>query len=59
LQAGERYSSWKGTNLLQKENVMKIQIKHKNEGALGWGILWLLGVPVSVLLVLFLLRGCT
>ena len=29
------------------------------EGALGWGILWLMGVPVSLLFVLFLLRGCT
>jgi hypothetical protein len=28
-------------------------------GAVGWGLLWLLGVPIPVLLVLFLLRGCT
>ncbi len=28
-------------------------------GASGWILLWLLGVPVPVLLVLFLLRGCT
>lgn len=27
--------------------------------AAGWGLLWLLGVPIPVLLVLFLLRGCT
>jgi hypothetical protein len=27
--------------------------------AVGWGLLWLLGVPIPVLLVLFLLRGCT
>jgi hypothetical protein len=38
---------------------MRIQLKDKTEGALGWGILWLMGVPVSILLVLFLLRGCT
>ena len=38
---------------------MKIQKKKNIEGALGWGILWLMGVPVSILLVLFLLRGCT
>ncbi len=28
-------------------------------GKVGYIILWLLGVPVSVLLVIFLLRGCT
>jgi len=29
------------------------------EGKLGWALLWLIGVPIPVLLVLFLLRGCT
>lgn len=28
-------------------------------GRAGWLILWLLGVPLPVLFVLFLLRGCT
>ena len=28
-------------------------------GKVAYIILWLLGVPVSVLLVIFLLRGCT
>lgn len=28
-------------------------------GKLGWIFLWLIGVPIPVLLVLFLLRGCT
>jgi hypothetical protein len=28
-------------------------------GKVGWIFLWLLGVPIPVLLVLFLLRGCT
>jgi hypothetical protein len=28
-------------------------------GAAGWVLLWLLGVPIPILLVLFLLRGCT
>lgn len=28
-------------------------------GKAGWILLWLIGVPVPVLLVLFLLRGCT
>jgi hypothetical protein len=28
-------------------------------GKLGWILLWALGVPIPVLLVLFLMRGCT
>ena len=29
------------------------------EGKAGWILLWALGVPVPVLVVLFLMRGCT
>jgi hypothetical protein len=29
------------------------------KGAVGYILLWLLGVPVPVLLLFFLLRGCT
>jgi len=29
------------------------------EGKVGWIILWLLGIPIPILVVLFLLRGCT
>jgi hypothetical protein len=28
-------------------------------GAVGYILLWLMGVPASVLFVIFLLRGCT
>lgn len=28
-------------------------------GKVGWAVLWLLGVPIPALVVLFLLRGCT
>jgi hypothetical protein len=31
----------------------------QQRGKVGWALLWLLGVPIPVLLVLFLLRGCT
>jgi hypothetical protein len=30
----------------------------KEGGAIGYIILWALGVPASVLFVIFLLRGC-
>ena len=28
-------------------------------GRVGWILLWLVGIPIPVLLVLYLLRGCT
>lgn len=33
--------------------------KAAQSGKLGWIFLWLIGVPVPVLLFLFLIRGCT
>jgi hypothetical protein len=33
--------------------------REREQGKVGWILLWLLGVPIPVLLVLFLLRGCT
>ena len=39
---------------------MKIHLYNKiEEGRVGWVLLWLLGIPIPVLLILFLLRGCT
>lgn len=34
-------------------------MRHLEKGKIGWILLWLLGVPIPVLLVFFLLRGCT
>ena len=31
----------------------------RQEGKVGWLLLWLVGVPIPVLFGLFLLRGCT
>jgi len=28
-------------------------------GKVGWIFLWLLGVPIPILIILFLIRGCT
>ena len=33
--------------------------RRREAGRVGWVLLWLLGVPLPVLLVLYLLRGCT
>ncbi len=39
---------------------MKVKtIKQQAAGKVGWVLMWLLGVPIPVLLILFLLRGCT
>jgi hypothetical protein len=34
-------------------------LRRREEGAVGYIVLWLLGVPASVLFVVFLMRGCT
>jgi len=34
-------------------------IKQRTQAKVGWILLWLLGVPLPVLFILFLLRGCT
>ena len=38
---------------------MKLTNKIKEAGALGYMLLWLLGIPIPVLLLIFLLRGCS
>jgi hypothetical protein len=30
----------------------------KEEGAMGYILMWLLGIPIPILLIIFLLRGC-
>lgn len=32
---------------------------HKERGAIGYIVMWLMGVPASLLFVFFLMRGCT
>jgi len=34
-------------------------MRNKERGAAGWVLLWLIGIPVPILVVLFLVRGCT
>ena len=38
---------------------MKLKWLKPREGKIGWALLWLLGVPIPVLLLLFFVRGCT
>jgi len=45
----------------QLYRAMKVckQTRNEKSGKVGWVLLWLLGVPIPILLILFLLRGCT
>jgi hypothetical protein len=36
-----------------------LEIINNRNGKLGWILLWAIGVPIPVLLILFLIRGCT
>jgi hypothetical protein len=36
-----------------------MKILKNQKGAMGWMLLWLLGIPIPILLILFLVRGCT
>jgi hypothetical protein len=36
-----------------------MEILRNQQGAIGWVLLWLLGIPIPILLILFLVRGCT
>ena len=38
---------------------MKLKERIREMGATGYILLWLLGIPIPVLLLFFLLRGCT
>ena len=31
----------------------------RESGRVGWIVLWLLGIPIPILLALYVLRGCT
>jgi hypothetical protein len=32
--------------------------KNKETGAMGYILAWVLGIPIPILLIIFLLRGC-
>jgi len=38
---------------------MVIVMRNRQEGKMGWILLWALGIPIPILLILFVLRGCT
>lgn len=36
-----------------------VKLPGKQEGAIGYILAWLVGIPIPILFVIFLLRGCT
>jgi hypothetical protein len=36
-----------------------MEILKNQKGAIGWILLWVIGIPIPILLLLFLVRGCT
>jgi hypothetical protein len=46
-----------GANCARIDQSMKFL--HNQTGKVGWVLLWALGVPVPILVLLFLMRGCT
>ena len=46
-------------NIKRVKKGMKLKEKIEEKAAAGYILLWLLGVPIPVLLLFFLLRGCT
>ena len=43
----------------RRRNHMNLREKIRETGAAGYILLWLLGIPIPILLLIFLLRGCT
>jgi hypothetical protein len=52
-------SRWEMAMKTLMETYRRQMDRQKQKGGIGWVLLWLLGVPIPVLVVLFLLRGCT
>ena len=50
----DRVSRMEGAAM--KVSIERLRQKH---GAVGYIFLWILGVPASILFVIFLMRGCT
>src|SRR5687768_7939058 len=54
-----RFQAQRPPRGLIEEVSMRQFINHYRSGKIGYILLWLLGVPIPILLLIFLLRGCT
>jgi len=55
----EGQSNVKNSKKLHVLKKRRIAMFNNEEGKIGWILLWALGIPIPILVVLFLLRGCT
>lgn len=47
------------TNIMKKRlTALRANWPNKQQGGMGYVLLWLLGVPIPVLILISLLRGC-
>ncbi len=44
---------------IQRQKERKVAMRNKEQGKIGWILLWLVGIPIPILLLLYFLRGCT
>ena len=49
----------KGVPRFDANGNMKRETLLHQAGKIGWILLWVIGVPIPILLLLFALRGCT
>jgi len=57
--AGFQHSTSENSRSRNPNRKMKTSDHHDEKGAMGYIFLWLLGIPIPILLIIFLLRGCT
>jgi hypothetical protein len=49
----------KGHRKMKREPMKSLKIFRNQAGKMGYILLWLIGVPIPILIVIYLLRGCT
>ena len=59
LERGTAIAAGKRINCLEARMEKIREWRRQQEGKMGYILLWALGVPIPVLFVIFLLRGCT
>ena len=53
------HAVYRSSDLMKRKSLMKLEERLHQAGAAGYILLWLLGIPIPVLFIIFLLRGCS
>lgn len=43
---------------MPKQNMQLVPQRDPEQGAIGYILAWLLGIPIPILIIIFLVRGC-